>query len=481
GAPASNAAAESSENHEQSKAAPAANSLEGFSKLSVGARPSYRKAGVDNKPTDHDLFMTLPSQKPHHNPHLLPVTHYAVDERLRRELVDEMHAESLVVESTLPARVHSYHAVSPLEAVPAGISGMSQQCVVKAQSINDGKQYCLRRVPGFRAKDDSSLHIIDKWKDIDHPNVVRVREAFTTRAFGDSSLIVVYDFKAMAMSLKRRIIDQQEIVSEARLWRVVLQITSALKAIHSAGLSARMLNAATVLITPEDRVYLNSCGLADLLMPETGYIIDVAQQEDLRAIGQILGLILGMNPENIAGIQGQTPAILPGASFSADFKQLFAYLHGRMTPVIAIDDVLRLAGPRMFAELDSARREADLYRTSLARETANGRIARLLCKLNFITERPEHIMDPEWSETGDRYLIKLFRDYVFHLVDDASRPVLDMAHVVGNLNKLDAGSSEKIMLMSRDGQSCLVVTYSEIKRCVDAAYGDLTVAARARK
>ncbi|ORX72011.1 hypothetical protein DL89DRAFT_105736 [Linderina pennispora] len=358
---------------------------------------------------------------------------------------------------------------------------MTQQCVVKAQSITDGQQYCLRRVPGFRAKDDSSLLAIDKWKDIDHPNVVRVREAFTTRAFGDSSLIVVYDFKPLSMSLKRRIIDQHEIFSEGRLWRIVLQITSGLKAIHSAGLSARMLNAATVLIAPEDRVYLNSCGLVDLLMVDAAYIVDVAQQEDLRAIGQILDLALGMNPENIATIQGQAPAIVPGASFSADFKQLFGYLHGRMTPVIAIDDILRLAGPRMFAELDSARRDADLYRTNLAHEAANGRLARLLCKLNFITERPEHTMDPEWSETGDRYLIKLFRDYVFHLVDDVGRPVLDMAHVIGNLNKLDAGSAEKIMLMSRDEQSCLVVTYSEIKRCVDGAYSDLAAASRFRK
>jgi hypothetical protein len=24
--------------------------------------------------------------------------------------------------------------------------------------------------------------------------------------------------------------------------------------------------------------------------------------------------------------------------------------------------------------------------------------------------------DPAWSETGDRYLLKLFRDYVFHQV-----------------------------------------------------------------
>ncbi|KAJ2794253.1 PAB-dependent poly(A)-specific ribonuclease subunit 3, partial [Coemansia furcata] len=48
-----------------------------------------------------------------------------------------------------------------------------------------------------------------------------------------------------------------------------------------------------------------------------------------------------------------------------------------------------------------------------------------------------------------------------------------MAHVVGNLNKLDAGSSEKVMLMSRDEKSCLVVSYEEVKRCVEEAYQEL--------
>eukprot|EP01043_Picozoa_sp_COSAG02_P025315 COSAG02_NODE_1418_length_12720_cov_20.079629_3_plen_54_part_00 len=37
-----------------------------------------------------------------------------------------------------------------------------------------------------------------------------------------------------------------------------------------------------------------------------------------------------------------------------------------------------------------------------------------MVKLGFINERPEHNRDERWSETGDRYMLKLFRDYVFH-------------------------------------------------------------------
>jgi PAB-dependent poly(A)-specific ribonuclease subunit 3 len=45
-------------------------------------------------------------------------------------------------------------------------------------------------------------------------------------------------------------------------------------------------------------------------------------------------------------------------------------------------------------------------------------------------------MDPGWSETGDRYLIKLFRDYVFHQVDEKGRPAIDISHVMTCLNKV---------------------------------------------
>lgn len=115
--------------------------------------------------------------------------------------------------------------------------------------------------------------------------------------------------------------------------------------------------------------------------------------------------------------------------------------------------------------------------------------------VGLVGRRFDH--DPRWAETGDRYLIKLFRDYVFHQVDELGRPVTDLSHVLTCLNKLDAAIDEKVMLVSRDEQNCLVVSYAEvrcpprllvradrsrvtdaarpqIRRCVDAAFRDLT-------
>ena len=122
-------------------------------------------------------------------------------------------------------------------------------------------------------------------------------------------------------------------------------------------------------------------------------------------------------------------------------------------------------------------------------ELENARLVRLLCKFGFINERPEyassltastisthscwarHNHETRWSETGDRYIVKLFRDYLFHQVDEMGRPVVNLSHVLACLNKLDAGTDERIMLVSRDEQSCLVVSYREVKACIESAFG----------
>lgn len=79
---------------------------------------------------------------------------------------------------------------------------------------------------------------------------------------------------------------------------------------------------------------------------------------------------------------------------------------------------------------------ADSLETNLGRELENSRITKLLSKLGFINERPEFEQDPRWSETGDRYMIKLFRDYMFHQVNEMGVPVTDMSHIITCLNKV---------------------------------------------
>lgn len=103
-----------------------------------------------------------------------------------------------------------------------------------------------------------------------------------------------------------------------------------------------------------------------------------------------------------------------------------------------------MIGARFYTQLDAAQLRSDVLENELSKELENGRLFKLLVKLGTINERPDLNMEPTWAETGDRYMLKLFRDYVFHQVAADGRPWLDMAHVVSCLNKLDSGSQDKV-------------------------------------
>ena len=66
--------------------------------------------------------------------------------------------------------------------------------------------------------------------------------------------------------------------------------------------------------------------------------------------------------------------------------------------------------------LDEAHQKIDLMDAELARDVESARLFRLLTKLSTVVDRAELNGDESWSEYGDRYMLKLFRDYVFHQV-----------------------------------------------------------------
>lgn len=45
------------------------------------------------------------------------------------------------------------------------------------------------------------MQVVDTWKQFSHPNCVKLREVFTTKAFGDNSLILVYDLHLGSQNL----------------------------------------------------------------------------------------------------------------------------------------------------------------------------------------------------------------------------------------------------------------------------------------
>jgi PAB-dependent poly(A)-specific ribonuclease subunit 3 len=118
-------------------------------------------------------------------------------------------------------------------------------------------------------------------------------------------------------------------------------------------------------------------------------------------------------------------------------------------------------------ELDLSLAASDGLHAHLRTEYEAGRLLRLLVKLGMINERPEQTIAGarDWSETGDRYILKLFRDFLFHqTILDGSAPSVDAGHVIASLNKLDLADAEKILLSSRNNKDLLVVSYADVHR-----------------
>lgn len=320
------------------------------------------------------------------------------------------------------------------------------------------------------------------WKNLISASVVRVVDIFTNRGFGDSSLFVVTDYHPLSKTLlehhhighnwARPARNNKDQVTEPVLWAYVVQIASALKLIHSSGLAARVVDASKILVTSKNRIRLNGCGILDIVQFDNNVPLAQLQRQDLANFGLVI-LSIGSGTAD-AGQNFARSMDLFKRYFKKDLQDALVWLYSAMqNQERTIDQFISLISNQMITAFNGALHNDDTLHNELSREVENARLVRLLAKLNFITERPEYEHDRAWSENGERYFLKLFRDYVFHQVDAQNRPVLDLGQVLTSLNKLDAGTDEKITLISRDEQSCFVVSYRELKKGVESAFSEL--------
>lgn len=82
-----------------------------------------------------------------------------------------------------------YHSLYPLDSHPQEGNNYfygHPSSVYKATCSVDGRTYALIRIEGFRLVNELAMSAVEAWRRIRHCNVVSIREAFTTRAFGDN-------------------------------------------------------------------------------------------------------------------------------------------------------------------------------------------------------------------------------------------------------------------------------------------------------
>jgi len=484
---------------------------------SVSAQAFFQDTTSFRHPLNYHLYASLGPRRDQITPYQRTTADFFIPDDLREDLQRKAEATlQTFPNSTLPQNVDNhFHSLVALDTVNSRTSATFgyPSWIYKATSSIDGNMYALRRIEGFRLTSDQAINTKAAWKKVVNGNVVRVHDAFTTQAFGDRSLVVVVDYHPLAQTVADKFFSRaavasraNQIVPEQEIWSYIVQLANGLKSIHSSGLAARTLVPSKVLVTSKNRMRLSGCSVLDIVQFEQASSLAGLQQADLRDLGR---LIVDIAARNSTAHNNPAKALeLVSRSYTDRLRACLQWLLSppQIDPQTATEETLAASADynvntlisnisdHVMTTLDSSLSQNDDLSSNLMTELENGRLVRLLTKLNTILERPEsapannsnnnnnpssggaplNTPSNAWSETGERYYLKLFRDYVFHQVDHEGRPVLDLGHQISCLNKLDAGIDERIQLVSREEQNVFIVSYRELKRGVEAAWGELS-------
>lgn len=466
----------------------------------AGASAYFQNQGAYSsalQPPAYHLYANIGPYREDLLPYQRQTRDFFMSDDLREELQKKSHAARQVIPNSIP--LENFHSLVPLDKPDkldapqrknASIFGWVSW-LFKATSTKNGKMYCLRRIQDYRLGDREAAQAIDtikKWKQITNGSIVFVQDAFTTSAFGDRSLVFSQDYYPLAQTLVEVHLTQPPKdhryrggpiqlpkIPENVIWSYVVQITSALRAIHARDLAARCLDPSKIIITDKNRIRLTACAILDVIQPQPHRSLAELQEDDFRQLGMlILCLGTGKMPNQIVDVEADMVTLTrryQAGPKGAALRELVQWLLNAPDKTAA--NLVTGIAPHMVENFDQNLQYADTLTSELHRELENGRIARLLMKLGMINERPEYDHDPSWSEHGDRFPLKLFRDHVFHRVDEHGRPVFDMGHMLNALNKLDAGSNERIRLTTRDNQNDFIISYAELKKLVNGSFADL--------
>ncbi|UJR27331.1 hypothetical protein I4U23_008624 [Adineta vaga] len=447
---------------------------------------------------------------------------YFMSDELRNDLLKRNQmltgCANLNVAGAMPERVGEYYNLVPLDSNQTNVPHKSrtfhyQTMSYKATHIRTNAVCYLKRMMGCKLPTTRLYEVVEAWKKIIHTNIVQLREVFLTKDFDDEqpSIVFVYDYIPCCETLQKRHFhmnssllkgwanpynisgedrpfsagkgtSQTGLLAEALIWEYVVQISSLIRTLHGLSLASRCLQSSRILVDGEmkigrgkSRIWLSGVGIADILDGIINGTVHQHMQNDLQDFGRLI-LMLACN--SIVGAQKehlQTSLEIVQRNYSQDLKNLILHflLPSNTLKPKNINECMPMIGARFYAQIDNLHVRGDNLENDMAKELECGRLFRLICKLDTLLERPEHSMNQAWSETGDRYILKLFRDFVFHSVGFEGEPTFDIAHIVQCLDKFDAGSHDKICLTSRDEQNVIIVSYSELHQAFERAFTEL--------
>jgi len=449
--------------------------------VTQGGTTYFYAADIAMEPTVSPYMPVIP---PHPKNGRRSVSSYFISEDLRQQFLKRSRSSLAQLDETmskmLPALVGRYHGLYPLDnpnqEKTSDIFGF-YTWLYKAISGVDHLPYVLWRIEAHRLSNEIPLgSILEFWRSISHPNIVALREIFSTNEFGDNSSIFVYDYFPDAVTLEQEYLHNHSgYLSEDMLWSFIIQLISALQTIHSVNLACRMIFASKIIITGKNRLRISGVGILDVLQPDltrnNNQKLEL-QRQDLLDLGV---LILSLSCKFPVMDNFQEAIEQFSQRFSPELVLLIRNLcTGEISSVAQFFEYPEFT-PHILQDSVYLHDLTDYWEKELRKELEAGRLFRLCAKLGIIADRPEFGMNTRRGEQGERYFLKLFRDHVFHRNNEDGTPIVDLAHTIDSLIKLDVGSPEPVLLTfaGRSEKTLTVLSYEELKRSVDNYYQEL--------
>eukprot|EP01130_Rhizamoeba_saxonica_P003364 TRINITY_DN1425_c0_g1_i1.p1 TRINITY_DN1425_c0_g1~~TRINITY_DN1425_c0_g1_i1.p1 ORF type:complete len:348 (+),score=65.24 TRINITY_DN1425_c0_g1_i1:866-1909(+) len=316
------------------------------------------------------------------------------------------------------------------------------------------------------------------WIQLQNHAVVQLHEIFVDAdKNGKEFIYFVYDYHPGAETIEEKLMgsnlsNSTDCLNEEELWAYIIQIYSAIHVVHKKEKSCRStLSPTKILVTGNQRIRINCLGIEDAIDPHAN--IQELQNRDFISFRN---LIIQISCKSIDAIENLAQSMESISNFySPDLKRLIIQLSASEIGdnPINTQEILRTMNQRTFNLVNTIHCINENLNLEYEKCIENKRLLKILLKLGFINEKPDFDQTTAWSETGDRFILKLFRDYIFHQVDENNRPVVDFGHVIETLNKFDVSSKERVKLTSRNEDSMLIVNYEDLNKILEESFNQL--------
>jgi PAB-dependent poly(A)-specific ribonuclease subunit 3 len=326
----------------------------------------------------------------------------------------------------------------------------------------------LRRIVNASTTPELCTQVCEQFRHFRHPNLVPLHSIGQTTEFvlGFTDVIAEYRYVKGSKTLQEQFFANTDgpspaataVCTEALLWSIACQLLGLIRTFHEVGVPLRGLHLTKVLyLEVTGRVLFSGVGLLDLVAP-TKEPVDKLMRQDISNLGYLL-LRLASQNWNAVTIDAINPT---EARLS---PVLVGFIRGCLEGKHTADVMCRGLGERMAMELGQQLGHADFLMGECAKEVHNGRLLKLLVKLNFV-----HAATSDHTSDAELFALRLFHAYVFHQADESGRPRHDWGHVFFCLNKLDVGSEDLVQLISMDNDSTLlVISYRDLRTLLDKA------------